>query len=130
MAGWPGGQDINQEIKLRLDLKQQCLHKICISLKQKICISFISQYVCMYDGYGPNRILTKCLIHNRLFVLYIFSILKLNTFSIGHGWGKIVTIDTLAVCCPEKDRFVGARRSGTRGCRSRAGRVPRSRPAC
>ena len=106
MAGWPGGQDINQEIKLRLDLKQQCLHKICISLKQKICISFISQYVCMYDGYGPNRILTKCLIHNRLFVLYIFSILKLNTCSIGHGWGKIVTIDTLAVCCPEKDRFV------------------------
>ena len=108
MAGWPGGQDINQEIKLRLDLKQQCLHKICISLKQKICISFISQYVCMYDGYGPNRILTKCLIHNRLFVLYIFSILKLNTCSIGHGWGKIVTIDTLAVCCPEKDRFVGS----------------------
>ena len=52
--------------------------------------------------YGPNRILTKCLIHKRLFVLYIFSILKL-TFSIGHEWGKIVTIDTHAVCCPEKD---------------------------
>ena len=91
---------------------------------------FIYITICMYDGYGPNRILTKCLIHNRLFVLYIFSILKLNTCSIGHGWGKIVTIDTLAVCCPEKDRFVGARRSGTRGCRSRAGRAPRSRPAC
>ena len=82
-CGWPGpgGQDINQEIKLWLHLKQQCLHKICISLKQNMIFFYIT--ICMYDGYGPNRMLTKCLIHKRLFVLYIFSILKL-TFSIGH----------------------------------------------
>ena len=107
-------------------------HKICISLKQNMIFFYIT--ICMYDGYGPNRILTKCLIHKRLFVLYIFSILKLNTFSIGHGWGNIITINRYTCCLLSWEGhwlgLVCARRSGTRGCRSRAGPGPRSRPSC
>ena len=107
-------------------------HKICISLKQNMIFFYIT--ICMYDGYGPNRMLTKCLIHKRLFVLYIFSILKLNTFSIGHGWGNIITINRYTCCLLSWEGhwlgLVCARRSGTRGRRSRAGPGPRSRPSC
>ena len=97
-CGWPGpgGQDINQEIKLWLHLKQQCLHKKYVFHWNKIWFSFISITICMYDGYGPNRMLTKCSIHKRLFVLYIF--FKLTTFSIGHGWRNIITINRYTCC--------------------------------